>query len=350
MILGLIFGAYYDASSLKVAILPLTFLMVYPMMVNLNIKKVFEKGDNKVQIATQIINFLLIPFLGYFLGKIFFADKPLLVLGLLLTSLLPTSGMTISWTGFAKGNIVAAVKMTVIGLILGSLLTPIYLQLLIGAKIEIPLFKVFQQIMIVVFFPMVFGYLTQQLLIKKYGNAKYQKDIKKIFPPISTLGVLSIVFVAMALKAKSILAEPSVLINYLIPLLILYAINFLVSTLIGKYFFSRANGIALVYGSVLRNLSIALAIAMSVFGTNGSEIALIIAVAYILQTQVAAWYNKYVNAIFGPAPPDTAGEVINRGVFVVDKDSEIKKAIKAFEEEHIHSLLNTDNEKKDRYS
>jgi len=343
MVLGLVYGANIDAAGLKATILPLTFLMVYPMMVNLNIKKVFSKGDNKVQLTTQLVNFIVIPLIGYMLGRLFFPDSPLLMLGILLTSLLPTSGMTISWTGFAKGNMVEAVKMTVIGLVLGSILTPLYLQLLLGATIEIPLAKVFQQIIVVVFLPMVFGYITQQIIIKKYGMAKYQKDIKKIFPPISTLGVLSIVFVAMALKAKSIVADPTVLIKYAIPLVILYVANFAISTLIGKYFFTRANGIALVYGSVLRNLSIALAIAMTVFGSEGSEIALIIAVAYIIQTQSAAWYVKFTSAIFGQAPPDAACDVMSKGVFTIKADNNIKKAIELFEEEHIHSLVVMDS-------
>lgn len=343
MVLGLIYGAYFNTSALKSAILPLTFVMVYPMMVNLNIKKVFSKGGNKVQITTQVINFLVIPFLGLLLGKLFFSDQPLVMLGLLLTSLLPTSGMTISWTGFAKGNMVSAVKMTVIGLILGSVFTPFYLQLLLGARVEIPLLKVFQQIIVVVFLPMVFGYLTQQLLIKKYGNAKYQKDIKKIFPPVSTIGVLSIVFVAMAIKSKAILADPTVLLRYAFPLLIMYAVNFLISTLVGKHMFSRAEGIALVYGTVMRNLSIALAIAMTVFGENGSEIALIIAVAYIIQVQAGAWYVKFTDRFFGAAPPDVAVDVMNRGVFILDKDKTIKEAIEIFEEEHIHSLIVSEN-------
>lgn len=346
MVLGLLFGAYFDAKPLKLAILPLTFVMVYPMMVNLNIKKVFSKGNNKVQLATQSINFLLIPFLGLLLGKLFFPDKPMVVLGLLLTALLPTSGMTISWTGFAKGNMVAAVKMTVIGLILGSVLTPFYLQILLGAQIEIPLLKVFQQIFVVVFLPMAFGYITQQLLIKKYGNAKYQKDIKKVFPPISTIGVLSIVFVAMALKSKAILGEPSILIKYALPLLIMYVVNFSVSTLIGKYLFSRADGIALVYGSVMRNLSIALAIAMTVFGEKGSEVALIIAVAYIIQVQAGAWYVKFTDKFFGAAPPDVAGDVMSKGVFILTQKSSIQQAIEMFEEEHIHSLVITNSDKK----
>lgn len=54
-------------------------------------------------------------------------------LALLLTALLPTSGMTISWTGFAKGNVPAAVKMTVVGLIAGSLLAQVYLEATAGA-------------------------------------------------------------------------------------------------------------------------------------------------------------------------------------------------------------------------
>ena len=344
MALGLIYGSQFDAAWLKSAILPFTFLMVYPMMVNLNIKKVFSKGDAKLQLVTQAINFLMIPFLGLLLGKLFFSDSPLVILGLLLTALLPTSGMTISWTGFAKGNMPAAVKMTVFGLVLGSLLTPVYLQLLLGANIEIPLLKVFTQIMIVVFVPMGLGFATQQLLIKKYGMARYQKDLKPKFPPISTLGVLSIVFIAMALKAKTVLADPAMLLTYLLPLALMYGVNFLVSTLIGKYLFSRKDGIALVYGSVMRNLSIALAIAMTVFGKDGSQIALIIALAYIIQVQSGAWYVKFTDKIFGPAPPDVAGDIMHRGVFRINRASSLDDAIDLFEKEHIHSLVVIDEQ------
>jgi len=338
MIAGILYGNFYNPAGLKSAILPFTFLMVYPMMVNLNLKKVFTKGDTKLQIITQIINFAIIPFLGLLIGKMFFADSPFIIMGLLLTSLLPTSGMTISWTGFAKGNMPAAVKMTIIGLILGSVLAPFYLQILVGASIEIPLLKVFKQIAIIVFLPMILGYTTQQFLIWKYGMAKYQKDLKKKFPPISTLGVLSIVFIAMALKSKTIIAEPTLLLKYLVPLVIIYGINFLLSTLIGKYFFKRGDGIALVYGTVMRNLSIALAIAMTVFAENGSEIALIIALAYIIQVQAGAWYVKFTDKIFGEAPPDTAENIMHEGIFSLHDNDQIQQAIHLLEEEHIHSI------------
>ena len=300
MMLGITTGYNSDPAILKSLIIPLTFLMVFPMMVNLQIKKLFTHGSPKLQIVTQIINFTIIPFIAFGLGKLFFPEKPLIALGLLLAALLPTSGMTISWTGFAKGNMLAAIKMTVIGLVAGSILTPFYGKVLMGTTIEIPLIKVFKQIAIIVFLPMVLGFATRQLLLKKYGLEFYQEHLKQKFPLISTIGVLGIVYIAMALKAKSIIDNPSILLIMLIPLIILYALNFLISTLIGKLFFKRDDAIAMVYGTVMRNLSIALAIAMTAFGAKGSEIAIIISIAYIIQVQAAAWYVKFTNKIFGP--------------------------------------------------
>lgn len=343
MVLGVFYGFFFEAGGLKVLIIPLTFLMVYPMMVNLQIGKVFSGVDFKLQALTQFINFGIIPFIGYALGLLFFSDQPLIVLGILLASLLPTSGMTISWTGFAKGNMNAAIKMTVIGLVLGSLLTPLYAKLLMGKVIDIPLLTVFKQIAVVVFLPMLAGYLTQRFVIWKYGEAKYHKDIKKKFPMLSTLGVLGIVFVAMALKAGMIVSEPYILLQMLIPIAILYAINFILSTLAGKYLFDRGDGIALVYGTVMRNLSIALAIAMTAFGEQGSDIALIVAIAYIIQVQAAAWYVRYTSRIFGPSE-DKVEHVMQEGIFSLPPDASLKDAIQLLDEEHIHSVAVADGQ------
>ena len=299
MIAGLAGGSLINPEPFKNLIIPLTFLMVYPMMVNLELKKVFSSGDLKLQSAAQVINFGIIPFIAFGIGKVFFPDNPMAAFGLLLASLLPTSGMTISWTGFARGNINSAVKMTVIGLIAGSLLTPLYGKWLMGAVIEIPLAQVFKQILLIVFLPMALGFVTKQILLKYYGADHYNSNIKQKFPPLSTLGVLGIVFVAMALKAESILANPLQLMYILIPVVLLYMVNFLISTVAGKLFFERGDAIALVYGTVMRNLSIALAIAMITFGKEGADIALVISAAYIIQVQVAGWYVKHTDRFFG---------------------------------------------------
>lgn len=301
MMAGMACGMVMDAASLKVLILPFTFLMVYPMMVTLKIREVFQGGDIRAQVLTQLINFALIPFVAYAAGKFFFPQQPYMALGLLLAALVPTSGMTISWTGFAGGNLAAAVKMTVVGLILGSLATPVYVKALLGAQVAMDMKGIFGQIGLIVFLPMVMGYLTQLSLLHRYGSESFQQKIAPRFPGLSTLGVLGIVFIAMALKAKAVIAHPDQLLMIFSPLLLLYGFNYLLSTLVGKLFLPRADAIALVYGTVMRNLSIALAVAINAFGPAGSDAALVIALAYIIQVQSAAWYVKFTSRVFGAA-------------------------------------------------
>ena len=162
MILGFVSGLMGDVAWLKGLIVPFTFLMVYPMMVTLKINQVFSGGDVKAQIVTQVVNFALVPFLAFGVAWFFFRDQPYMMLGIVLAGLVPTSGMTISWTGFAGGNVAAAVKMTVIGLTLGSLATPLYVRALLGASIEMNISAVFSQIVLIVFLPMALGYATQR--------------------------------------------------------------------------------------------------------------------------------------------------------------------------------------------
>ncbi len=108
----------------------------------------------------------------------------------------------------------------------------------------------------------------------------------------------------MALKAQVIVNNPAIVLSIMVPLVILYLINFIISTLVGKTLFSRGDAIALVYGTVMRNLSIALAIAINAFGEAGANAALVIAMAYIIQVQSAAWYVKFTDRIFGS--PDSS--------------------------------------------
>ena len=168
MLLGLGLGSLADARALRWLILPLTFLMIYPMMVTMSLRALATPGGKRLQATALVINFGVMPGIGWALGLLFFAEQPAARLALLLTALLPTSGMTISWTGLSKGNVPAAVKMTVVGLIVGSLLAPLYLKALLGAVVEIPILQVALQIVLIVFLPMVTGYIMTHHLFFRY--------------------------------------------------------------------------------------------------------------------------------------------------------------------------------------
>lgn len=346
MVLGLVYGYISEVDYLKRLIIPLTFLMVLPMMINLPIRKIFSGGDSKVQVVTQLINFAVTPFVAFYIGSVFFPENDYIVLGILLTGLLPTSGMTISWTGMAKGNMPAAIKMTVFGLLIGSFATPIYIEQLMGAQVEVNMMKIVQQILIIIVLPLILGHLIQRSLIAYYGMSHYQEKLKNKFPPISTLGVLGIVFVAMALKSKTILSMPMVLVQILVPLVLLYSFNLILSTLIGKFFFNRGDAIALLYGSVMRNLSIALAIAMTAFGEEGSDIALVISLGYIIQVQMGAWVVKFTDRIYGAIDAPKVQDFIHTGVFSLHLTNSLEDASRLLSEEKIHSLAVLNDEEK----
>ena len=223
--------------------------------------------------------------------------------GVRLTEVLPTPGVTRAGTCFGKGNVSAGVKRNGGGLIAGALLAPVYLKALLGTVVEIPVLQVFLQIALIVFLPLGLGTVTQRWLIDKHGEPHFNQKLKPKFPPFSTLGVLGIVFVSMALKSHDIFAHPGLLPSLLLPLVLVYALNCAISTVVGKTLFQRGDAIALVYGTVMRNLSIALAVAINAFGAQGSDAALVVALAYIIQVQSAAWYVKLTDRLFGPAQP-----------------------------------------------
>jgi len=69
----------------------------------------------------------------------------------------------------------------------------------------------------------------------------------------------------------------------------------------------------MIFGAVMRNLSIALAIAMTAFGQAGLTIALLMVLAYVLQIQSAAWYVRLVDWIFGKTPADVSPQPMPTG-------------------------------------
>lgn len=294
--LGVFIGGFLDVSWIRQLIMPLTFVLVYPMMVTLRLDTLVTSYNIKLQVLTQVINFVLFPLIAYGIGLVFFEQEPYFRLGLLLMALLPTSGMTISWTVMAGGNVSAAIKMIVIGLLLGAILSPFYIGFFLGEAISVPVWNIVSQILLVVFVPFILAFITQKVLINRYGKERFHKRIKPVFPLFSTLGVVLIIFVAIALRARIIINNPTMLLTVMPPIILLYASFYIVSFITSR-FVSREDGIALMNGTLIRNLSIALVITLGAFEEAGIA-ALLIAIGFAFQVQLAAWNVKLTPYIF----------------------------------------------------
>ncbi|MDI6843002.1 MAG: hypothetical protein QMC94_01180 [Anaerosomatales bacterium] len=301
--LGFVSGLLVELQPLKAAVLPLTMLMVYPMLIDFRPSKALTLEDGKAVALAMLLDLAVLPVLAWGLAVAFFKDQPGLFVGMVLAGLFPTSGMTISWTGFAKGNVGAAVKMTVIGLVLASVLSPLYLSVLAGKVVPVDQGETLKTVALVIGLPMALGIATRKLIVATMGEDVYSTRLRPLFPGVSSIGVLAIVFVAIGLKARMIASRPQELLVVLVPLVVFYGLNFGIATILGRTLLPRADAIAVVYGSVMRNLSIALGVAMTQFGPDA---ALVLAVAYIVQVQSAAWYVRLSDTVFGPAEAPAA--------------------------------------------
>ena len=293
IVIGLFAGQYASAdikSTLKMLVLPVLLFMIYPMMININIGEVFKAFKDIKPVALSLfINFVISPLIAIGIANVFFQGNPMYAIGIYLIALLPTSGMTAAWTGIAKGNLNTALVLIAVNLLLSIFILPIYLKFLIAEGVLFDPMELFTQLIQIVFLPMLAGDLTRRAILKKYGKKKFMQ-LKPNFSGVSSLGVLMIVFIAMCMKSNEILADISTSLMTLIPLIIFYGLMLTVSIIIGKFMLDRGKAIALTYSTSMRDLSVAIAIAMLSF----PEAVLLIALGYMIQPPLAAVYMKYL--------------------------------------------------------
>ncbi|PXW92192.1 ACR3 family arsenite efflux pump ArsB [Streptohalobacillus salinus] len=312
LVIAFIVGTVFDTRFLQPVVLFATIIMIYVTMIGFNFKELTSVQGTKVLLFSMMINFLIVPFIAYLLGVTLLREYPVMFAGLALSALLPTSGMTISWTAIHKGNVPAAVKLTIFGLILGSLLTPWYLLAMVGQIVNVDILATFRTIITVVFVPMILGHVTFKLMMKRMTLAEFKHRVKPALAPLSIWAMLFIVFVSVSARASMIVSNLELIAIATVVLILFYLLNFFTSTFFAVKFFNRDDGIALVNGTVLRNLSIAIGLAVASFG---AEAALIVTIAFVVQQQGITLYGKVaISRWFKPCTAEADEQPIKQTV------------------------------------
>ncbi|MBB5173009.1 arsenic resistance protein [Texcoconibacillus texcoconensis] len=289
LFIGLVIGLFFDMSFLAPTILVGTIVMIYPTMIGFPIKQAFNLTDRKLIFSAIGFNFIVIPLIAWGIGLSILGSEPLMFAGLAIAALLPTSGMTISWTAMSNGNVSSAIKLTVFGLLIGAILAPFYLLAMVGQYVHVELFGIIRTVATVVLIPMILGGITFRIMKRSYTEDVIRKQVKPKWQPLSMWGMVYIVFASTSMRADILINHLEQLGLAVIALIIFYALIFTISTLIGRHWFALENAYAFVYGTALRNLSIAMGIAVTTFGT---EAALLITLAFLVQQQMVVFYSR----------------------------------------------------------
>ena len=223
----------YAHVNLVVAVL--IWLMIYPMMVQIDFGSIKDVGKKpKGIVLTLVINWLIKPFtmalLGWLFFKGIFADwvdpqtATEYIAGMILLGVAPCTAMVFVWSHLTKGDAnYTLVQVSINDLIMVVAFAPLTAMLLGVTDITVPWDTLLLSVALYVVLPLVAGYITRRRLENKgnnmQGNGAVDALVSK-FKPFSVIGLLLTIVILFGLQAETILSQPQDIMLIAIPLLI----------------------------------------------------------------------------------------------------------------------------------
>lgn len=296
------FIADLEYAHVNFVVAALIWVMIYPMMVNVDFSTIKDVGKNpKGLVITFIINWLIKPFsmagLGIlFLQHIFAAfltpeDAKQYVAGLILLGTAPCTAMVFVWSRLVKGNAnYTLVQVSLNDLVMILAYAPIVAFLLGVSDISVPWATLLLSVGLYVVIPIAAGYLTRKRL-----HPSKLPLLLDYLKPYSVLGLLATVVLLFGFQAQTLLDKPLAILLIAVPILLQSVFMFLLTYV----WMCRAciphniaAPAALIGGSNFFELAVAVAI--SLFGLqSGASLATVVGV--LVEVPAMLWLVSIAN-------------------------------------------------------
>lgn len=284
--------AKLEVAHVNVVVAVFIWVMIYPMMVQVDFSTIKEVGKNpKGLVLTLIINWLIKPFSMAALGWLFFegvfADfvspetAQEYIAGMILLGVAPCTAMVFVWSQLTKGDAnYTLVQVSVNDIIMIFAFAPIAGLLLGVSDIHVPWNTLFISVVLYVLLPLVAGILTRKRLNNSGRNELKITEWLSKLKPFSIGGLLATVVLLFGFQANTIIEQPINIALIAIPLIIQTYGIFIIAYAIAVKLKLKHNiaGPASLIGAS-NFFELAVAVAISLFGLHsGAALATVVGV------------------------------------------------------------------------
>jgi len=302
-------------SQVNVPIAILIWLMIFPMMLKIDFGSLGSIARKpKGLLITLFVNWLIKPFSMAFLAWLFIQNIFSLWIdpetaksytaGLIILAAAPCTAMVFVWSYLTDGDpAYTLVQVAVNDLIMLVAFAPIVMFLLGVADVVVPSKVLITSVVVFIVIPLVAGFITRTVLLKKYGTNWFETKFLSKFHPVTVIALLLTLLLIFAFQAENLTTKWIAVILIAIPILIQVYFNSSLTYLLMRLFKVQHNVAspgALIGASNFFELAVAVAITL--FGpSSGAALACVVGVLVEVPVMLSVcticnrsqgWYNR----------------------------------------------------------
>lgn len=287
-----------EVFKVNIPVAILVWLMIYPMMLQVDFSSIKNVGKRpKGLILTLVVNWLIKPFTMAFFAWIFFTKiyaafiTPEMageyIAGAILLGAAPCTAMVFVWSYLSDGDPnYTLVQVSVNDLIILVAFVPIVGLLLGITDVQVPYDTLVSSVLIFVVVPLLAGYATHKVLIRKKGKEWFEMEFLPKFKPVSIFALLLTLVLLFAFQGNTITENPLIILLVAVPLIIQTYFIFFITWFSGRKLrlpHAICSPSAMIGASNFFELAVAVAIAL--FGLQ-SPAALVTVVGVLVEVPV----------------------------------------------------------------
>ena len=317
-------GAALDRVQLAGVSVPIALgllWMMYPVLAKVRYETIGRHArDTKLLGTSLVLNWVIGPLVMLALAWAFLPDLPAYRNGLVLIGLARCIAMVLIWNSLACGSgELAAVLValnSVFQILTYSVLGYLFLTVIPGwfgaegAVLHVTVGEIARSVLIFLGVPLLAGYLTRTLLVRRKGAAWYDSTFIPRIGPTALVGLLYTIVLMFAMQGHRLVDRPADVLRIAAPLAVYFLVMFgLAFWLAMRLGFDYETTASLSFTAAGNNFELAIAVAVATFGiTSGEALAAVVGPLIEVPALVGLVYaslwarRRFFSPAGGPAP------------------------------------------------